>query len=550
MALQPGVFNVTDPTYGFAVLTSNLGPTNTANLQSWISLLLDATNGPTKGQGGTLQFPSYGTYLFSGSVTVGQDPHQNTQPYTIVFMGTGEGAQNASILQQQSATDMFIVDTNSGSDNDIGGTVFQDLMINYTGGAQPLGQPPPAAVHVKQKSQSARITRVTMLNWPAAVRYEHSYRASMIDCTIHTITGTSYPTIGVLLGDVGSLGEAIETYIAGCLILDDSHLGTAVQIYGCEHLRMENTRIEGWEQGILITPNSGSASARKLHFANVSCFPHGANSATLGAAVLITTSGSSTATRYVTQATFIGCELSAPEGGGANYTGGGVVIGPATGVNDAIDQIRLVDCHVCLWNGPGLEIVGSTVTTNPSPSNVEVVGGYYSANGGNSGSLPSAGIAIIGASNGPSGVRVTGAACNNSLYNSLNSAFVTATQKYGISIATAQGVLVRGCDLRGNLTQALTASGTLTTFQLTDSAGYNDQATIVKSGPPPSNLIFSPATYGYYGPAAFYVSGGTVTSINVDNNNTGQTAGGFTLSPGESAALFYSGAPNFFMVGK
>jgi hypothetical protein len=77
MALQQGVFNVTDPTYGFAVLTSNLGPTNTQNLQSWISLLLDATNGPTKGQGGTLQFPSVGTYKFSGSVTVGQDPVPN-----------------------------------------------------------------------------------------------------------------------------------------------------------------------------------------------------------------------------------------------------------------------------------------------------------------------------------------------------------------------------------------------------------------------------------------------------------------------------------------
>lgn len=75
----------------------------------------------------------------------------------------------------------------------------------------------------------------------------------------------------------------------------------------------------------------------------------------------------------------------------------------------------------------------------------------------------------------------------------------------------------------------------------------------MRTGAPANGLVFNGVTYGYYGEVAFYVSGGTDVSVTIDGNSTGLASGGFTLSPGESAVLFYDTllpAPNFVMVGK
>lgn len=571
-----GLFNVTEGVDGSGkiVYAGQAALTNTENLQYMVSKLL-SSDGPTQGQGGTLQFPSAGVlpYAFAGTITIGPDdePSPVTQPWSIIFVGTGQGQINAPLLQQTVSEDLFVVEnvTSVGS-ADIGGVVFQDLMIGYSEGAS--GQI--AAVHVEGivgggSSQSVRLLRVTLVNCPIAVWFENSLGCSMVNCNVYN--GSTEGT-ALQIGSYDSpatLQSGIETFIAGCIFECAGAAigtGTAVQIYGCEHLRMINTRLDSYGQGIVITAGAQSeytaANVRKLYFGNVSCYPYNA-----GAALTIQ-SGSSKAA--VTEVFFVNCEF-APSGSTTTYTGAGIVIQP--GSTGPINQIRFVDCYCCFWTGPGMQIAGG--------KNIEILGGYYSCNGTASGSEPysQSGIAITGPVNG---LRITGVACNNSAYNldSSPAGFAPATQLYGVYVGYgAENVRVLSCDLTGNvdngavitgssgapsnifikhcdftgLTNPLSVTATVTNLQVTDCPGYNDQAAPVHMTAPANGLIFNGVTYGYYGEVAFYVSGGTDVGVTIDGHSTGLASGGFTLSPGESGVLFYDmllPAPNFVMVGK
>ena len=414
MSLTASEIDVTVGIGSWQVLPSNSPSLNTTNLQNILQQLV-SSGGPTGGSGGTLIFPSVGdslnpSYQFAGHVTVGTDG-TNTHPYSIVIKGDGQQQTGAPLLVQTIPDDLFVVDTHvSPGYDDAGGVVFQDLMIAYalTTGTPTAGN---SGIKVTNHSRATRILRVTLVDWPVGVNFNESTQCSMIDCLVLT-QSSNIPTIAVQIGDETHTWAAIETYIAGCIFFDNTSKGTGMQIYGCEHLRVMNTRIEQWFTGVAITPTYQTKNCEFLYFANVSCHPTstaGAN--TGGAALLITTGGTDTNNSFVFHAQFVGCEFSAPDVGATDYQGGGVVIGPASGINDAIDQIRLLDCHVCRWPGPGLYIVGGNFTepTVMTPTNIEVVGGYYSCNG----SMPetglqSAGIFIVGGSSGPSGIRITG----------------------------------------------------------------------------------------------------------------------------------------------
>ena len=126
-----GIFNVQI----YNVLPTNSPSLNTANLQTLVSDLLTPGNPLTNGQGGTLQFPSSGTYQFNGTITIGPDSEGPpvTQPYSLLFMGTGAQSQPSPVLQMtENDVDLFLVDNNTGDDNNIGGILFQDLNIQYT----------------------------------------------------------------------------------------------------------------------------------------------------------------------------------------------------------------------------------------------------------------------------------------------------------------------------------------------------------------------------------------------------------------------------------
>jgi hypothetical protein len=522
---------------------SNLPGTNRDLLQAMVSKLLDSS-GPTHGNGGTIEFPSVGTFQFSGDpIVIGIDLSSTTQPYSIIIQGDGQGSQSVPLLQKTDGGDLFQVNNSTGSDDHVGGITFRDLQIAYS-----TVQTSGAAIHVIG-SENVRVLRCIFQDCPVGVYFEESLQGFMIDCT------AVYPDIGdeavagtaVVLGHPTSDNNAIETYIAGCVFQGKSG-GTpgsvGIQVNNAEHVRVVNTHIEAFNQGIVISPGGTadpSHDVKRAYFGDVTCSPGSTTDAT-GAAVLIQPNAGT----WVGEIWFVGCSLDAPDGG-TSYQGGGVVLDPVGGGGGGgvIDQIRFVNCHVCKWNGPGLQLIGGTVDEEIL-TNVEVLGGYYSVNGADPASgLPSAGIAIGGA---PSGVRITGAACNNSLY--FNGAFLTATQDYGIVIGSgALNVFVRGCDLRGNITQAVGSISSVTNVQFTDCAGYNDQATPVRTTPPGTSP-FSGTTFGYYGPVAFYTTGGSLTQIAIDGHNTNLTSGSFTLAAGETATLTYSGLPTFIMIGK
>jgi hypothetical protein len=528
-----------------------------------IAWLLTAT-GPTNGNGGTLLFPA-GQYVFNNQITISTDTGATIEPYSIIFMGTGQGSLETATLQQTNTdSDFFVVNNvvTSVPSDDVGGVTFQDLMITYT-----KGESSGAAIHVEAKSTNVRMYRMVFVNCPTAVWLEASDHCSMIDCYVANLTGeNTNPGIPLMLGDASSAESALETYVAGCLFLCDRQDGTAVQIYGCEHLRMVNCRLEAWGQGIMIQPHGNTENAYKLYFGNVSCFPS-STSTTAGAAVYIDAAGGQSATEIW----FAECEFTPSSVSGTSYTGAGIVINQETA--GFVGQIRFVDCYSCLWNGAGMNVTGGT--------NIEVLGGYYSCNGVNSAPPEpyyQSGIAITGS---VQGVRVTAAACNNDIYvagsSGADSGPADETQLYGIYVSGGAGsVRIAQCDLTGNLDNGLFVSGTsgapvnvfakhcdftnlstpvqvttpVTNLQIVDCPGYNDQGTVFTLAFLPGSAIFSSASLEYYGPVIFYVGAANVTEIQINSANTHLQSGTFMLPPRSTTIkITYSATPEVLAIG-
>jgi hypothetical protein len=540
---QPGIINALD--YGLIPNDTTVAYANTTALIAAIAAAqasCDQSGSPK--YGGTVIIPSNdavppstngdgGVYYFAtrslgAAITI-------TCPYPILLLGTGNGTK----LVMTQNNDLFEVNNNvdSGETGASGGVTFQDLEIDYSEGATSG-----AAIRVTGNSQNVRLFRVTLNDCPVGVALDQSLKCSIIDCVIwyQQNTGTA-----VTLGTTESGIWAKETYIAGCLFeAGNVGTGTGLSILHADELRVTNTRIESFVQGIVIAPAIGFAE--HLFFENVSVFTLNPNiSTTVGAALLIQPTGAG----YVLQAVFVGCQLS-PTQTTTNYTGPGVLIDQSQ-TSGGVDQVRFVSCWSCIWQGHGLQINGAVTS-------VEILGGYYSCNGQSSSGTYS-GILITSASSGsPSGVRIVGAACNNSVYTDYGALpdegeQMPAKQGYGISIAAGPTYIkVHACDLTGNVTQALSATTPDITVHVTDCAGYNDKGTPLAITHPTKNQIFyaQSSPYYYCGPVAFYASGGGAVSITVDGNPTGLPSGGFTLSPGEFAKLDWTTAPGFLMVGK
>jgi hypothetical protein len=525
---QSGIFNVLDN----GLTTGDAGSNNHDALQNLVNSLL-SSSGPTTGHGGTILFPSVGTFnikLGTQYPTGEIDINKGDVPgAAIIFVGSGQQTPGTPNLNKVDAGDLFVVQNNPGHDENAAGVTFQDLMITYgsnvTSGAairvtDPPNTPPGGG---GSGGQNVRIFRVVFQDCPTSVRFQHSLQCSMLECTAISTSGNGNTQNVVIVGDTLA---AEETYIAGCLFRTKNDNQTAIVVNSTEHLRIMNTRIEAFQVGISFKP--GGKSYRN-HFENVTV-REGTSSTTTGAALLIQpqTGGS------VAETAFVNCEFAPGDMGGTSYQSGGVYIDATHGT---IDSLRFVSCTSVNWPGPGLQIV--------SGSDLEILGGYYCCNGQLSGTQQ-VGIYISGPA---SGVRIVGASCTNSFFS--NGAFLPQTQAYGISIPTgAQKIFVHGCDLTGNTTQALTAPASLTNVEVANCAGYNDQRPTLTTTAPGSNVLFNASTYAYYGPVAFYVTGGVGTSVKIDNNSTGLASGGFTLGAGEIAAISYTTAPNFVMVGK
>ncbi len=478
-----------------------------------------------------------GTYQFNGTITIGPSPA------SILFIGASSGSGTISphtpipVLKQVPTTsnpnpgDLFVVDDNPGGSANIGGILFRDLEIGYAEGLTSG-----AAIHVQGGGQNVRIVHVVFVNCPQGVWFENTLQCSMLECTIYNAfnVGTA-----LTIGGAGG-GAGIETYVAACTFITSQNKGVGIKVNSAEHLRVMNTRIEGFEQGILITP---SADVKKLYFSNVSCYTESTNTS-VGAAVLIQPTGG----HFVSQVWFAQCEFT-PTLNGTSYQGGGVVIDPinGSGGGGVIDQIRFCDCYVCQWKGPGVYILGGS-----NEGNIEFQGGYYSLNGAMPLSpQPSAGIAISGSTFASAGIRIIGVACNNSIYfypqPNQQPVWLPSTQQYGISIGSgATNVFVRDCDLRGNLTKALTVGTSVTNVQVTDCAGYNDQNTPLNGGHAPTSATSAEtSSTPYYGPSTVTFSNASGLTVHISGTAYTMSFGSIYL-PNPTDKIYFSLAPTTF----
>lgn len=570
---QPGIFNVLD--YGMVPNDISAAEANALALQNAIDAAQANCASPSaQAYGGIILLPSNDTipiadsppndgdggtyYIAMPSSPPGKSAVVVDCFYPLLFLGTGSGTTLEMVGSSSGDFgNLFQLETGGGSTNaNIGGIAFQDFQIRYGEGATDG-----VGIVIDHNSLNVRLLRMNFIDCPVAVSIPYALQASLIDCRTLNDLNAGTP---LQLGGGGGSGHPKEVYVAGCIFEAIGSAagapGTAgISLMQAEELRVVNTRIDSFEQG--ISTLASSSFSTRLYFEDVSVFAMSFDP-TVGAALYLGADGGSVAI-----AEFVTCDFQPAEGGTA-YTGSGIML--AGSPVAVLDQVRLTSCSSCGWTGAGLEMTGGT--------NIEVLGGAYCCNGAPF-SPPndlSAGIALTGAVDG---VRIVGASCTNSVYDPDASppGFEEATQEYGITIpnGAARNVIVDACDLSGNLSNGLSVVSSIADpvvdvlvracnmkdnglgavavdgnpgMQVTGCAGYNDQAKVLTQTLTASPVTITNTGHGYYGPIAFYIS--ESSGITIDGVLTGLLSGGFTLGPNETATVTYGGSPTFLVVGK
>ena len=119
----------------------------------------------------------------------------------------------------------------------------------------------------------------------------------------------------------------------------------------------------------------------------------------------------------------------------------------------------------------------------------------------------------------------------------------------GSGVVLTTKVFVRDCNITGysSYSTAVKVGTNVSTLEITNSAGYNDQA-VPFSTPPAPAALFNGVTYGYYGPVTFYLWNSPTAAVTIDGVATTLNNGAYSLAPGQNAALSIV-ATNFLMVG-
>ena len=344
---QPGIFNVLDHN----VLPGDL---QTASNNSYFLQQLVYTVQSLGG--GTILFPSqyevdgvnYTAYKFEGTVGIG--PPTSPSPASIIIAGTGQGTGSEPTLFVEGNGDLFEIDTGSpeqdqptpGGNEHIGGITFRDLSIRYDNGTSGT------AINVIS-GENVRVERVVFIDCPQAVWFEDTLQCTMFDCRVQYDEITPSPAC-VTLGDNVNGVAAKETYIAACTFLSAIGGGTGVIIQGSEHVRMINTQIDSFWEGIKIIPGapglSGGHNALRHSFVNVSVYPFTSSEDKIaGTALIIQPQGP----QDISQIAFVECEFEP----GDTATGS---IGPGIYIDEGlygstIDNVRFVSCHCTRFPG-------------------------------------------------------------------------------------------------------------------------------------------------------------------------------------------------------
>ncbi len=506
---QPLIYHAVN--YGMS--PSSTAAANTAALQAAVTAALNAF-------GGVILIPA-GVYQISGTINLdffGAPGNDNG----LIITGQGGNTQ----LVQNGFIDLFSISGLSSGR----GVRFKDLQISYTTGE--IGPPtPPAAIRLSV-CENVSCERVYFVDCPQALFIDQrSLHCGLFNCMIFYSNGLANMTMVTLGGS--------ENYVDSCDFRQKprSTGGPA----GCTAIvaspgnggggyYITNTHLSDFTTGIVLQESENIAH---LFCSNVVC------ESWTNALVVKPISPNGTIYQV-----FCGDCVFARTNDSTDTTSTGVIVDTNGGPNGNVADIFLNNCMCYQWNGPGVQIHAG--------QNIVITGGRYGSNA--TSMSTSGGIAITGTA---ASVTVSGADITMKIPNPL-----FGNQPYAISITAAvAGLYVRGCNLTGypGNTGPLYLSSAGTQIEITDCAGYNDLG-LVLSGPgaPPTGTFqnyssWPHATSGWFGPIAFYISGGGVAHILIDTVNTGLAMGGFTLSPGETAAIVPTippATPSFVAVGK
>ncbi len=460
---EPGIINAVDPLYyngaDFVGLTANdfspgTAAQNTAVLRYLIGLATDSC-AATPSFGTMILIPGHtiplgraytGPLLDVGSTYYFQKPNPDTEPciipvdcnWPIRFLGTGNTV--LSLIEDADGSgysDFFQVTTSGpGAGDHTGGITFEDLYFSYPHIGSP-GATPSTAIHVTQEgAENVRIVRCNFVDCLTSIKIENGLQASVLQCKFQykTNVGTS-----IILGNnvPGSGGGVVkQIWIAGNLFYADhqNHKGsTGIIIYGAEHIKVADIRIDSYFKGIEIVPGPGHNAVR-CTFTDVAIFCGTDDDGNVGTAVTIQPQADED-NPSVAQVSFTSCSFELGETADVTGSGGPGILVDAT--NGTVDNVRFVSCYSTRWPGPGLSVIGGA-------SNIEVNGGFYSANQFDAGSgTQNFGIYL----NEVFGVRIVGATCMGYYdWVTVSDTTVATGQDVGVYVdSEAENVLIEGC---------------------------------------------------------------------------------------------------------
>lgn len=632
---EPGVFNACDPWYvpasgppvGLVPNQPSLAAQNTLVLQTIINIA-QAFIDQSQSYGATILIPGHnvvpepvgtptvsdgGSQYFFSIPAAGEPVITIEDNWPIRFLGTGSTTLTIVADEAGNFGHFFSIQTGGsvtlpGHEKPIklgdhrGGMTFEDLYFTYPNTADGTGY---AALYITpQGVENLRVLRCVFLDCPIGIDIQQGLFSSITQCLFeykHN-SGVAISIGNTEPGMLGGFGKQVN--ILGNVFYSDHSnadaIQTALQVYGVDHLKVTDCRIDSYNNGILIQPGPGR-NAVHCTFANVAVFVGTDSHDNLGSPLTIQPNPHNDAegTISVSQVSFTSCSFEM--GQGATPAGGapGITIDASYGL---VDNVRFVSCFSTQWPGPGLSINGAS----GNATNIEVVGGFFSGNQfGTVAGVDSCGIYVGEAT----GVRIVGAACVG-LYQVVTDGgnAPSDTQSYGIILdpgaadilidgcdirtnavagilvnpgaanvlidscnligngsagvsinaitGAVQNVSIRGCNVTGysayNAAIAVGATGSNAhTVAVTDCIGYNDQA-VGGTFSVPLNSAFHAYDRGYYGPATLYVPlSGSTSNVKVGATNTGLTSGSFVLAPGVAGEIIgFSGTVTIVMVGQ
>jgi hypothetical protein len=372
-----------------------------------------------------------------------------------------------------------------------GGVYFRSLAFQWVGPAYQTD------VCIHADTWNARVIRCTFLDCPTAVNAS-GLSAGLEQCTINYTVSSPTDTTAVILSGVECLvlGPGVfsqtsqaERGATGC---------TGISVQGVEHLVIADMQLYEWTIGIDFSQPSTSGQILAAHITNCEILSW-QNS------LVIEVAGSD---YTIAGLKVTSCTLAKT----SDSTDGDAIVKIDGKASTTFHDITLLDCTIFNMavapNGQnGVNIVNG--------SDIKILGGTCSNNGGGSGASGGAGIALTGSA---TDVQIIGVNLQPSYPGAPNS----NTQTYAIAVASGaapSGVLVSGCDMTGYSGSPvfIASSVTPTYFFIVDCPGYNDRNTPLSASPTQitSGVSASQASPRYFGPSVMSYSNPSPVTLTV-----------------------------------